>query len=126
VRRRRSGDGDDRRAPELTPLDGLTDVTAAELEDLLRREERLVLVEFWTRGCEPCRELRRRLRQLAERHADVCIVVAVDADEQPEAVDRHAVRVFPTLAFFKHGRELHRLKGGALPESTLRLLYEPL
>jgi len=101
-------------------------VGAAELEDLLRGEERLVLVEFWTRGCEPCRELRRRLRELAERRGDVCQVVAVEAGESPEAVDRHRVRVFPTLVFFKQGREVHRLKGGALPGSTLRLLEDSL
>jgi len=95
VRRRRPGDGDDRRAAELT---GLADVTAAELDDLLRREERL----------------------------DVCAIVAVEAGDAPEAVRRHGVTVFPTLVFFKRGRELHRLRGGALPESTLRLLEEPL
>ena len=122
MRRRRPGDGDDRRAPQLSAL---TDVGAAELEDLLRREARLVLVEFWTPGCEPCRELRPRLRELAERHSDVC-VVAVDADGYPDAVQRHAVRVFPTLLFFKRGHELHRLRGGALPESTVELLEEPL
>ncbi|TMC01742.1 MAG: thioredoxin family protein [Chloroflexi bacterium] len=97
MRRRRPGDGDDRRAAELT---GLADVTAAELDDLLRREERLVLV--------------------------VCAIVAVEAGDAPEAVRRHGVTVFPTLVFFKRGRELHRLRGGALPESTLRLLEEPL
>jgi thioredoxin 1 len=100
----------------------VADVGAAELEDVLRVEDRLVLVEFWTRGCEPCRELRRRLQELAERHGDVCQVVAVEAGDAPEAVHRHRVRAFPTLVFFKRGRELHRLKGGALPESTLRLL----
>ena len=122
MRRRRPGDGDDHRAPELTTF---ADITAADLEDLLRREDRLVLVAFLTRGCEPCRELRPRLRELAERHSDVC-VVAVDADGYPDAVQRHAVRVFPTLLFFKRGHELHRLRGGALPESTVELLEEPL
>jgi hypothetical protein len=51
-------------------------------------------------------------------------VVAVEAGEAPDAVDRHRVRAFPTLVFFKRGRELHRLRGGALPESTLRLLED--
>jgi thioredoxin-like negative regulator of GroEL len=123
VRRRRPGDGDDRRAPELTEF---SDVTAAELEDLLRREDRLVLVAFLTHGCEPCRELRPGLRELAGRRGDECVVVAVDAGDQPDAAARHAVRAFPTLVFFKRGRELHRLKGGALPGSTLRRLEEAL
>ena len=123
MRRRRSGDGDDRRAPELTAF---ADVTAAELEDLLRREDRLVLVAFLTQGCEPCRELRPRLRELAEGHGDEFVVVAVEADDEPDAAARHGVRVFPTLVFYKRGQELHRLKGGALPESTLRRLEEAL
>ena len=56
----------------------------------------------------------------------MCAIVAVEAGDAPEAVRRHGVTVFPTLVFFKRGRELHRLRGGALPESTLRLLEEPL
>ena len=89
---------------------------------MLRGEDRLVLVDFWTAGCQPCRELRPRLERLAAAHPDVCVVVAVDADRQPAAVARHGVREFPTLVFFRQGRELHRFKGGALPASTLDLL----
>ena len=85
-----------------------------------------MLVGFLTRGCEPCRELRPRLRELAERHGDRCVVVAVEADDHPDAAAGHAIRVFPTLVFFKGGQELHRLKGGALPASTLELLEKPL
>ena len=122
MRGRRPGDGDDRRAAQLSSL---PDLTAAELEDLLGREDRLVLVDFWTARCEPCRELMRRLAALAEEQGDVCMVVAVDADREPDAVARHGVRDFPTLVFFKRGLELHRLKGGALPASTLALLGGP-
>jgi thioredoxin-like negative regulator of GroEL len=121
VRGRRAGHGDDRRAPELSAV---ADVTAAELEDLLRGEERLVLVDFWTPRCEPCRELRPQLEALAAEHADLCVVVAVNAEREPAAPERHGVREYPTLVFFKRRRELHRVKSGALPASTLRLLSE--
>jgi thioredoxin-like negative regulator of GroEL len=100
----------------------VADVTGAELDDLLRHEDRLVLVQFWTPRCEPCRELRPQLEGLAEEHRDLCVVAAVEADGQPEAVLQHRVTEFPTLVFFKGGQELHRLRGGALPASTLRLL----
>ena len=119
MRGRRPGDGDDRRAAELSAL---LDLSAAELDDLLRREDRLVLVDFWTAGCQPCRELRPQLEALAGEHQGLCAVVAVEAGREPLAARRHRVREFPTLVFFKRGRELHRLKGGALPASTLRLL----
>ena len=100
----------------------MLDVGSAELDELLRREERLVLVGFWTRRCQPCRELRPDLERLAAEHADLCVVAAVDAEREPEAVARHGVREFPTLVFFKAGRELRRFRGGALPASTMDLL----
>jgi thioredoxin-like negative regulator of GroEL len=99
----------------------LTDVSAAELERALVAEERLVLVEFWQPRCEPCRELRRELEPLDE---GVCLTLAVNADAEPEAAARYAVSAFPTLVFFKHGQELRRFKGGALPASTLARLRD--
>ncbi|HSR26593.1 MAG TPA: thioredoxin family protein [Candidatus Eisenbacteria bacterium] len=68
--------------------------------------------------------MRPQLEALADRHRDLCAVVAVEAGREPLAVQRHRVREFPTLVFFKRGRELRRLKGGALPASTLRPLSE--
>ncbi len=100
----------------------MLDVGAEQLEELFRADDRLVLVDFWTARCEPCREFRSELDQLAAAHPDVCVVVAVDADREPDAISRHRVQEFPTLVFFRHGREVHRFKGGALPTSTLDLL----
>jgi thioredoxin 1 len=79
----------------------------------------VVLVLFWTPGCEPCRELRS---QLASLQTDAAAVLAVNADQEPEAVRRHGVGHYPTLVFYKQGRELRRIRGGALPASTVDLL----
>jgi thioredoxin 1 len=113
VRGRRPGHGDGRREAQLR------DVSSGELELSLREEERLVLVVFWAPGCEPCRELRS---ELAALHTDTAALLAVNADQQPEAVRRHGVGQYPTLIFYKHGRELRRVRGGALPASTIDLL----
>jgi thioredoxin-like negative regulator of GroEL len=113
VRGRRPGHGDGRREAQLR------DVSSGELELSLREEERLVLVVFWTPGCEPCRELRS---ELAALRTDTAAVLAVNADQQPMAVRRHGVGQYPTLVFYKHGRELRRLRGGALPASTIDLV----
>jgi len=53
---------------------------------------------------------------------EVAAVLAGNADLEVEAVSRHRVEEFPTLVFYKGGRELYRLKGGALPASTRNLL----
>jgi thioredoxin 1 len=102
--------------PDLLELHG------DELAAFVRDEERLVLLAFLDQGCEPCRELRPRLARLAAEQPDTCRVVTVDAARAPSDVERHGVRSFPTLVFLKRGVEVHRLRGGALPPSTLALL----
>jgi thioredoxin 1 len=113
VRGRRPGDGDGHREAQLR------DVSGSELERALAEEERLVLAAFWTPGCEPCRELRASLQAIG---GGVAAVLAVNAELEVDAVRRHRVEEFPALVFYKGGRELHRLKGGALPASTQKLL----
>lgn len=85
-------------------------------------EPRLVLLGFVHDGCEPCREVRARLSALAEEARDVCRVEVVDAAYDQELIQRHRVTEFPTLVFLKGGVELRRVRGGALPASTLALL----
>ena len=109
----RPGDGHGHREAQLR------DVSGTELERALEEDERLVLAAFWTPGCEPCRELRASLQAVG---GEVAAVLAVNADLEMEAVRRHRVEEFPTLVFYKGGRELYRLKGGALPASTRTML----
>jgi thioredoxin-like negative regulator of GroEL len=85
-------------------------------------DDRMVLLGFVHDRCEPCRELRPQLEELAVRAQEVCRVQVVDAALDPETARRHQVREFPTLLFLWHGRELQRIRGGALPASTLALL----
>ncbi|HEY4867379.1 MAG TPA: thioredoxin family protein, partial [Candidatus Dormibacteraeota bacterium] len=98
----RPGDGHGHREAQLR------DVSGTELERALAEDERLVLAAFWTPGCEPCRELRASLQAVG---GEVAAVLAVNADLEMEAVRRHRVEEFPTLVFYKGGRELYRLKG---------------
>ena len=100
----------------------VTDVDEAGLERLLRDEPRLLLVEFWARWCEPCRELRPALEKLAHEYSHLCRVVAVDADREPRLVERLQVRILPTLVFFKTGCELQRFRGGALPPNVIQMI----
>jgi len=88
----------------------------------IEAEPRLVLLGFVHDGCEPCREIRPRLSALAEEARELCRVEVVDAIRDPELVERYRVTEFPTLLFLKAGVEVRRVRGGALPTSTLALL----
>jgi thioredoxin-like negative regulator of GroEL len=93
-----------------------------ELERKLAGESRLVLLAFLHDGCEPCRELGPQLHVLADAAADVCRVVIVNATVEEDIARRYRVTTFPTLVFLKRGHELQRVKGGALPATTLAAL----
>lgn len=90
----------------------------AGLERVLRAESRLVLALVHSRGCEPCRRIRPAIEELASTGADVCRVVGVDADAHPDVAQSLGVGGFPTLVFFRDGKEIHRFLGGALPPSV--------
>ena len=100
----------------------LLELHGDDLAAFLRDEDRLVLLAFLNEGCEPCRELRPQLARLAAEQPETCAVVAVHAARAPADVELHHVTGFPTLVFLKRGVEVHRLRGGALPPSTLALL----
>lgn len=117
MRGRGPGDGHDRGASELTEA-----IDADQLNQLIEEESRLLLVYFWQRGCEPCRELLPQLEEAAAGHPELCRAVSVDVDRVPEAAKSHLVHSTPTVAFFRQGREVHRFHGGALPASVRRMV----
>jgi thiol-disulfide isomerase/thioredoxin len=119
--RRSRGRRDPPRAPRVTSYGTLT--LGGMVDRLpIEAEPRLVLLAFVHEGCEPCRQVLPQLRALAGEAREICRVEVVDAAREGELVERYGVREFPTLLFLKAGVEVHRLRGGALPASTLALL----
>jgi thioredoxin 1 len=71
----------------------------------------LVLVDFWSEACAPCRQLSRLLGQLSEEIPADVRIGTVNADDSPSLIDRFGVRGVPTLLFFKDGIEVARRTG---------------
>ena len=95
--------------------ENIPEVSAGELQEILSREEKLVLVNFWSPTCQPCRELRSQLGELPGLEPGLCRVVAVNVVTQASAATQHHVLVVPTLAFFKRGVEVRRIRAGVAP-----------
>jgi thioredoxin 1 len=71
----------------------------------------LVLVDFWSEACAPCRQLSRLLGQLSEEIPAGVRIGTVNAEENPTLIDCFEVRGVPTLLFFKDGTEVARRTG---------------
>ena len=100
------------------PID---EVDRVGLYEILRAEERGVVVDFWGTWCQPCRSLRPHLDRLADEHALRWKMVAVHVEQQPELVERYDITATPTLVFLRDGNEVQRLAGavslGAIVEA---------
>lgn len=95
---------------------------AAELEEVIRTEDRGVLVEFWGTWCRPCRVLQPHLERLARDHAEEWRFVAVHVDKSPDLVEAWSVMATPTLVFLRDGEERHRTAGAVTPSMIKQVL----
>jgi thioredoxin 2 len=87
------------------------DLTDALLMDMLRRNERPVLAEFWSPGCSACREAAPQFEQAAkDLGADVeCVRLNVDANGH--MASRLGVKVTPTFVLLCRNEVIAQVVG---------------
>ena len=68
------------------------------------------LIEFYSKTCGPCKMLSFVLKDIAKQKPEFPIYI-IDFDENRDLKERLAVKGFPTMLFFKDGKEVSRLEG---------------
>lgn len=63
----------------------------------LARSGKPVFVDFWKRGCQPCRTMDGIIDELAEEYQDRAYVVKANLSEAPDAFEKFNVRGTPTF-----------------------------
>ena len=86
-------------------------LTASTFDDAVLTTDQLVLVDFWTEWCGPCKTLAPILDELAAELVGQVQVFKVDADSELELARRFEVMSYPTLLFLRGGRLVRRLIG---------------
>ena len=70
-----------------------------------------VLVDFWAEWCPPCHTITPVMEALASEFEGSAKVGKLDVEEIPALAERFAIRSFPSLLFFKDGKEVDRVTG---------------
>lgn len=97
----------------------MTLLDEAQLQERLGKGKSVV-VDFYADWCGPCRAVAPELDKLAQEHADVEFV-KVDADANPDLLQRLGIMGIPTLIRFDgSGQEVARSTGAA-PAAALAL-----
>lgn len=103
---------------------GFPQATAATFAGLTGAGSGIVIVDFFTPDCVPCRKLEPMLAAVAGENAGRMQVIRVDASTSPEIARQYAVQGVPTLVLLKDGA-LQDKKVGFLTAGQLRAWVGP-
>lgn len=100
----------------------ILEVQEKDFNEILSNNK-VVLVDFWTPSCRPCKAMQPVLGQLAGSLEGKLKVIKVNAEQEQSVVTRCDVQGVPTLVLFRDGQEVGR-KTGYVQGSDLKKWVE--
>ena len=92
-------------------------------DELIRKADKPVLVDFWAEWCGPCKMVSPAIHKIALELKGKLITVKVNVDEKPHVAAKYQITGIPTIMLFKNGGIAMRLTG-AYPYETLKAEVE--
>ena len=97
----------------------ITEVNDSNFEEVVLKNEKPVVVDFWAPWCQPCRIIAPIIEELAREYDGKVVFTKLNTDENIQTTMRFGIRGIPTLLIFKDGKEVGRI-GGARPKPQLK------
>lgn len=92
------------------------------LEQLARRTEEPLVLEFWASWCVPCRHLKEALTSLSDSYQGRLKFARIDIDASPNLAETFDIGFVPTLLVLHRGQEVTRKSGIFTTEELLTFL----
>ena len=74
-------------------------------------KDKLVIADFYSDSCVPCKRMSPVLAELEEEYADSVKLVKLNINFDGETAEKYEIYAVPTLVFFKNGEEQTRVVG---------------
>ena len=98
------------------------EVTSENYENLVLKNEKTVLADFWAQWCGPCKMLAPVLEAFAAKHPEMD-VVRVNVDDNYPLAAQYRISAIPALLLFKAGKEVARFVGYMSLEALEEKVY---
>jgi len=100
-------------------------VTKEEFDEIVKNENKPVIVDTWAPWCGPCRGIEPYFEKLFEKYKDKMRFLRMNMDQEPAFAQRYMIASLPTFIVFKEGKPFNSLIGANRPK-LLKLIEETL
>lgn len=84
-------------------------LTKENFEEEVLKAEGLVMVDFWSEKCEPCKALMPSVHKLAEKHEGKAKFCSLDTNGNKRLAMAQKVLGLPTILFYQNGEKVAEL-----------------
>ena len=100
----------------------LKEVKSEEFKEMAGKV--LVLADFFSTTCGPCKMLGCVLKDVEKEFGDDLTILKVDFDQNKDLTAEYGVTGYPTLVLLKEGEEVGRLQGLQQKPVIIKLVEE--
>ncbi|MDD4754159.1 MAG: thioredoxin family protein [Desulfitobacteriaceae bacterium] len=87
----------------------MIEIDKKNFDDEVLKAEGLVMVDFWSPKCEPCKELLPSVHAMADKYAGQAKFCSLDTAGNKRLAISQKVLGLPTIAFYKSGEKVAEL-----------------
>lgn len=87
------------------------EITDATFDEVVLKNKKPVVVDFWAAWCGPCRMVGPIIEEVSHEYEGKAVVGKVDVDANQEYAAKFGVRNIPTVLVFKDGEIVTRQVG---------------